>query len=43
MLAASRNIPQIAQKVKAGEWKHARNKLGGMELFENTVGFIGFG
>ena len=43
MIAASRNLPWVQGEVKAGNWAHARNKLGGLDLFESTVGFIGFG
>lgn len=43
MIAASRNLPLVQSEVKADNWVHAKNKLGGMELFENTVGFVGFG
>jgi D-3-phosphoglycerate dehydrogenase / 2-oxoglutarate reductase len=41
MLAQARNIPQAHSSLKAGKWE--RSKFGGVELYEKTLGIIGFG
>jgi len=41
ILALSRNIPQANSSTKKGEWK--RSKFMGVELFEKTLGIVGFG
>jgi D-3-phosphoglycerate dehydrogenase len=41
ILALSRNIPQANASTKKGEWK--RSKFMGVELFEKTLGIVGFG
>jgi D-3-phosphoglycerate dehydrogenase len=41
MLAQARNIPQAHGSLKAGKWE--RSKFGGVEVYEKTLGIIGFG
>jgi len=41
ILALSRNIPQANSSTKKGEWK--RSKFMGVELFQKTLGIVGFG
>jgi D-3-phosphoglycerate dehydrogenase len=41
MLAQARNIPQAHASLKAEKWE--RSKFGGVELYEKTLGIIGFG
>jgi D-3-phosphoglycerate dehydrogenase len=41
LLAQVRNIPQAHASLKAGRWE--RSKFGGVEVFEKTLGILGFG
>jgi D-3-phosphoglycerate dehydrogenase len=41
LLAVSRNIPQAHASLTAGKWE--RSKFGGMEVYEKTLGILGFG
>ena len=41
MMALSRNIPQGTATLKSGEW--AKSRLQGREVFNKTLGIIGFG
>src|SRR5438093_4558377 len=41
MLAQARNIPRADASLKAGKWE--RSKFGGVEVYEKTLGIIGFG
>jgi D-3-phosphoglycerate dehydrogenase len=41
MLALARNIPQAHAALTAGRWE--RSKWGGVELYEKTLGLLGFG
>ena len=41
MLALARNIPQAHASLKAGRWERAR--FGGVEVYEKTLGVLGFG
>ena len=41
LLAQVRNIPQAHSSLKAGKWE--RSKFGGVEVFEKTLGILGFG
>ncbi len=41
MLAQVRNIPQADASLKAGKWERA--KFGGVEVYEKTLGILGFG
>jgi D-3-phosphoglycerate dehydrogenase / 2-oxoglutarate reductase len=41
MLAQARNIPQAHSSLKAGKWE--RSKFGGVEVYEKTLGIVGFG
>jgi D-3-phosphoglycerate dehydrogenase len=41
LLALARNIPQAHAALKAGAWE--RSKWGGVELYEKTLGLLGFG
>src|SRR3954470_13674748 len=41
LLAAARNIAPASSSLRGGEWK--RSKFSGIELFEKTLGIVGFG
>jgi D-3-phosphoglycerate dehydrogenase len=41
MLAQVRNIPQADASLKSGRWE--RSKFGGVEVYEKTLGVLGFG
>ena len=41
MLALARNIPRAHASLTAGRWE--RSQLGGAELYEKTLGILGFG
>jgi D-3-phosphoglycerate dehydrogenase len=41
LLALARNIPQAYQSLTAGRWE--RSKFSGVELYEKTLGILGFG
>jgi D-3-phosphoglycerate dehydrogenase len=41
LLAVARNVPQAHGALVRGEW--ARSKYGGVEVFEKTLGILGFG
>ncbi|MEX0993797.1 MAG: phosphoglycerate dehydrogenase [Solirubrobacterales bacterium] len=41
ILAQARNIPQANASLKAGKWE--RSRFGGIEVYEKTLGVIGFG
>ncbi len=41
MLALARNVPQAHASLSAGKWE--RSKFGGTELYEKTLGVLGFG
>jgi D-3-phosphoglycerate dehydrogenase len=41
MLAQARKIPRADASLKAGKWE--RSKFGGVEVYEKTLGIIGFG
>jgi D-3-phosphoglycerate dehydrogenase len=41
MLALARNIPQAHSALVAGRWE--RSKFGGFEVYEKTIGILGFG
>jgi D-3-phosphoglycerate dehydrogenase len=41
LLAQVRNIPQADASLKAGKWE--RSKFGGVEVYEKTLGILGFG
>jgi D-3-phosphoglycerate dehydrogenase / 2-oxoglutarate reductase len=41
MLALARNLPRAHASLIAGRWE--RSKLGGTELYEKTLGIVGFG
>jgi D-3-phosphoglycerate dehydrogenase / 2-oxoglutarate reductase len=41
LLALARNIPQAHMSLTSGKWE--RSKLSGVELYEKTLGIIGFG
>jgi len=41
MLAQVRNIPQAHSSLKSGKWE--RSKFGGVEVYEKTLGVLGFG
>jgi D-3-phosphoglycerate dehydrogenase len=41
LLALCRNIPQAHSSLTAGKWE--RSKFGGMEVYEKTLGILGFG
>jgi D-3-phosphoglycerate dehydrogenase len=41
MLALARNIPQAHAALTAGSWE--RSKWGGVEVYEKTLGLLGFG
>ncbi len=41
LLAQARNIPQAHGSLKSGKWE--RSKFGGVEVYEKTLGIVGFG
>jgi D-3-phosphoglycerate dehydrogenase len=41
LLALARNIPQAHMSLTSGKWE--RSKLSGVELYEKTLGILGFG
>jgi D-3-phosphoglycerate dehydrogenase len=41
LLALARNVPQAHASLTAGRWE--RSKLSGIELYEKTLGILGFG
>jgi D-3-phosphoglycerate dehydrogenase len=41
LLALARNVPQADASLKAGRWD--RSKYSGVELYEKTLGIVGFG
>jgi len=41
LLALARNIPQAYQSLTSGKWE--RSKFSGVELYEKTLGILGFG
>ena len=41
MLSLARNIPQAHASLTAGRWE--RSKFGGVEVYEKTLGILGFG
>jgi D-3-phosphoglycerate dehydrogenase / 2-oxoglutarate reductase len=41
MLALARNIPQAHASLTAGRWE--RSRFGGVEVYEKTLGILGFG
>ena len=41
LLAQARNIPQAHASLKAGKWE--RSRFGGVEVYEKTLGILGFG
>jgi D-3-phosphoglycerate dehydrogenase / 2-oxoglutarate reductase len=41
MLALARNIPQAHASLTAGKWE--RSRFGGVEVYEKTLGVLGFG
>jgi D-3-phosphoglycerate dehydrogenase len=41
LLAQARNIPRADASLKSGKWE--RSKFGGVEVYEKTLGVIGFG
>lgn len=41
LLAAARNIAPASASLRSGEWK--RSRFAGIELFEKTLGIVGFG
>lgn len=41
LLALARNIPQADASLKSGKWE--RSKFSGVELYEKTLGVLGFG
>jgi D-3-phosphoglycerate dehydrogenase / 2-oxoglutarate reductase len=41
MLAQARNIPQAHASLKSGKWE--RSRFGGVEVYEKTLGILGFG
>lgn len=43
LLACSRNIPQVMEKIKGGNWEDARKRLGGSDLYQAALGVVGFG
>jgi D-3-phosphoglycerate dehydrogenase len=40
-MAVARNVPQADAALKGGEW--ARSRYGGVEVYEKTLGILGFG
>ena len=41
LLAQVRNIPQAHASLKGGKWE--RSRFGGVEVYEKTLGILGFG
>lgn len=41
LTAVARNVPQADAALKGGDW--ARSRYGGVELYEKTLGILGFG
>ena len=41
LLAQVRNIPQAHASLKSGKWE--RSRFGGVEVYEKTLGILGFG
>lgn len=41
LMALARNVPQADASLKAGKWE--RSKFGGVEVYEKTLGVVGFG
>lgn len=41
LMSLARNVPQADAALKGGEW--ARSRYGGVELYEKTLGILGFG
>ena len=41
LLAQARNIPQAHASLKGGKWE--RSRFGGVEVYEKTLGILGFG
>lgn len=41
LMAVARNVPQADAALKGGEW--ARSRYGGVEVYEKTLGILGFG
>jgi D-3-phosphoglycerate dehydrogenase / 2-oxoglutarate reductase len=41
LLAQVRNIPQAHASLKSGKWE--RSRFGGVEVYEKTIGILGFG
>ena len=41
LMAVARNVPQAHGALTDGEW--ARSKFGGVEVYEKTLGVLGFG
>jgi D-3-phosphoglycerate dehydrogenase len=41
MLALARNVPQAHASLSSGKWE--RSKFGGVEVYEKTLGVLGFG
>jgi D-3-phosphoglycerate dehydrogenase / 2-oxoglutarate reductase len=41
LLALARNVPQAYQSLTSGRWE--RSKFSGVELYEKTLGIVGFG
>jgi D-3-phosphoglycerate dehydrogenase / 2-oxoglutarate reductase len=41
MLALARNVPQAHESLTAGRWE--RSRFGGVEVYEKTLGVLGFG
>jgi D-3-phosphoglycerate dehydrogenase len=41
LLAQARNIPQAHASLKSGKWE--RSRFGGVEVYEKTLGILGFG
>lgn len=41
LLSLARNVPQADASLKSGKWE--RSKFGGVEVYEKTLGVVGFG
>ena len=41
LLALARNVPQAHASLTGGKWE--RSKFSGVELYEKTLGILGFG